>query len=149
VSDGLESRVVAYAINSDLPLGAYSTFGGQSVAAGDLLVAYTYAGDANLDGRINGDDYFQIDRNLGATGSAVSYHTGDFNYDGKINGDDYFLLDANANAAATTAAAPLPARSVVGAGDVVAAVPEPIAGALLLLPPALMLRRQRRRAQRG
>src|SRR5204862_6984045 len=31
ISDGLESRVVAYAMNSDLPLGAYSTFGGQTV----------------------------------------------------------------------------------------------------------------------
>ena len=30
----------------------------------DTLVMYTYAGDTNLDGQINGDDYFRIDQRL-------------------------------------------------------------------------------------
>ena len=43
-----------------------SSFGGLSVSPGDVLIAYTYAGDANLDGRINGDDYFAIDSGYAA-----------------------------------------------------------------------------------
>ncbi len=39
-------------------------FGGQIVGAGDVLVMYTYAGDADLSGSINGDDYFRIDNSM-------------------------------------------------------------------------------------
>ena len=53
---------------------------------------YTYAGDANLDGKVNGDDYFQIDCSF-TSPARLTASTGDFNYDGKINGDDYFLID--------------------------------------------------------
>jgi autotransporter-associated beta strand protein len=70
-----------------------STFGGTSVAASDTLVMYTYAGDANLDGAITGDDYFQIDS--GFPVNAKGWFNGDFNYDGTINGDDYFIIDSN------------------------------------------------------
>ena len=49
VNDGLESRVVAYSINSDLPLGSYGTFGGQSVGPNDDLDRAF--GDAFLDAR--------------------------------------------------------------------------------------------------
>src|SRR6187549_2726006 len=54
---------------------------------------YTYGGDANLDGKINVDDYGRIDFNvaLGTTG----WFNGDFNYDGKINVDDYGIIDFN------------------------------------------------------
>ncbi len=44
-------------------------FGGQTVHATDTLVMYTYAGDANLDGKIDADDYFQIDSNYNKSGS--------------------------------------------------------------------------------
>ena len=54
---------------------------------------YTYCGDANLDGLINGDDYFRIDNGFFAHLSGFS--NGDFNYDGVINADDYFLIDRN------------------------------------------------------
>jgi hypothetical protein len=76
---------------------AGGTFGGVSVAATDVLVMYTYAGDANLDGTINPDDYANIsfnDPNPGASG----YYNGDFNYDGEINADDFALIDFNFNA---------------------------------------------------
>ena len=66
------------------------------VAQGNTVVLHqTYAGDANLDGIINGDHYFLIDSNYGSVGNAVNYQTGDFNYDGRIDADDYFLIDAN------------------------------------------------------
>ena len=57
-----------------------------------MLVKFTYGGDANLDGKINVDDYGRIDFNvnLGTTG----WYNGDFNYDGKINVDDYGIIDS-------------------------------------------------------
>ncbi len=114
---------------------AGGAFGGFPVAAGDVLVTYTYTGDANLDGVINGDDYFQID-------SAFPEHltgwiNGDFNYDGVINGDDYFFIDSNFRAQG----APIPTDAGAGAGGFVA-VPEPLT---LLVPAFLLLPRRRRR----
>jgi hypothetical protein len=57
----------------------------------DVLVRYTYYGDANLDGIVNGDDFDLFV--LGKTNQAD--HTwlfGDFNYDGLVNGDDFDLF---------------------------------------------------------
>jgi hypothetical protein len=101
---------------ADAGYGARGTFGGQPVAAGDVVIGYTFAGDADLNGRLDGDDYFQIDAHLGATGSAVSYHHGDFNYDGTIDGDDYFILDANLGFAAAAAAAAAVGGRGLGSG---------------------------------
>ena len=42
----------------------YSTWMGKSVATKSVLAAYTYAGDADLNGQVNGDDYFYIDFNF-------------------------------------------------------------------------------------
>jgi hypothetical protein len=39
-------------------------FAGETVDANAVLVKYTYAGDANLDGKINVDDYGRIDLNI-------------------------------------------------------------------------------------
>ncbi len=72
---------------------AGGAFAGVSVASGNVLVMYTYTGDANLDGVINGDDYFQIDSAFPQ--GLHDWFNGDFNYDGVINGDDYFLIDSN------------------------------------------------------
>jgi len=80
--------------------------------AGDYdrtLVRYTYAGDANLDGTVDGIDYFLIDvawgnwydaeGNLKDAGdptvdpTMVGWMWGDFNNDGRLDGLDYFLID--------------------------------------------------------
>ncbi|MCY2953538.1 MAG: hypothetical protein NTU53_16405 [Planctomycetota bacterium] len=70
----------------------YKTFAGEAVDANCILVKYTWKGDANLDGVVNADDYFQIDS--GYITQAKGYQNGDFNYDGVINADDYFLIDS-------------------------------------------------------
>ncbi|HYO09041.1 MAG TPA: autotransporter-associated beta strand repeat-containing protein, partial [Tepidisphaeraceae bacterium] len=71
------------------------TWNGRTVDASAILVKYTYTGDADLNGKINGDDYFIIDSKIAQSSALRGWRFGDFNYDGKINGDDYFSLDSN------------------------------------------------------
>jgi hypothetical protein len=115
------------------------TFGGLNLQSGDVLVMFTYGGDANLDGKINIDDYGLIDAHVGQSGSAFGWHNGDFNYDGKINIDDYGIIDANIGAQTGTLGA---ASSEVSG---VASVPEPgfAAPILGLLAMGTQLRRRR------
>jgi probable HAF family extracellular repeat protein len=68
-------------------------FAGQVVDATTVLVKYTYGGDANLDGKINIDDYGRIDFNVGR--GSTGWFNGDFNYDGKIDILDYVIIDQN------------------------------------------------------
>ncbi|MEA2707533.1 MAG: hypothetical protein QOF78_134 [Phycisphaerales bacterium] len=77
-----------------LAAGETVLFSGQTVSGNDVLVKYTYQGDANLDGFVSGDDYSSIDFNIGIAG-ATGYHNGDFNHDGIISGDDYSSIDFN------------------------------------------------------
>src|SRR5205814_4320408 len=60
-----------------------------------LLGKYTYKGDANLDGKVTGDDYAFFDANLGLTSPTVQWNQGDFNLDDKDTGDDYAFIEAN------------------------------------------------------
>ncbi len=83
-----------------------TSFDSQTVTGTDVLVKYTYYGDVNLDGVVDGADYTPIDNgfNMGLTG----WNNGDFNYDGVINGDDYTLIDNafNTQGSVSFAAAP-------------------------------------------
>src|SRR5262249_35392509 len=45
-------------------VSATALWGGQTITGTDTLVMYTYGGDANLDGKINIDDYVQIDQGV-------------------------------------------------------------------------------------
>jgi hypothetical protein len=87
---------------------------------------YTYGGDANLDGKINVDDYGRIDFNvnLGTSG----WYNGDFNYDGKINVDDYGIIDFNVGIQSSPF---FTAGGAAGGADGVSPVPEPAALGLL------------------
>jgi hypothetical protein len=109
---------------------ATSTWAGQTVTGSDTLVMYTYGGDANLDGKLNVDDYGRIDSNIGL--GTTGWYNGDFNYDGKVNVDDYGIIDSNIGIQGT------PFFNAAG-GDsagVAQAVPEPavlaFAGIILL-----------------
>jgi parallel beta-helix repeat protein len=59
-----------------------------------VIIRYTYLGDIDLNGEINGDDYFFLDSNVMNSGVVFGYGVGDINLDGEINGDDYFWLDS-------------------------------------------------------
>jgi guanyl-specific ribonuclease Sa len=71
------------------------TFDGQSTAAGNVLVKYTYFGDANLDGRVDGDDYSEIDN--GFNTNLTGWSNGDFDYSNSVNASDYLLIDNTFN----------------------------------------------------
>jgi Zn-dependent metalloprotease len=73
---------------------------GQTVDATSMLVKYTYTGDADMNGRIDGDDYFLLDAAIATAASSTAnaawtWRDGDFDYNGLLNGDDYFLIDSN------------------------------------------------------
>jgi alpha-L-arabinofuranosidase len=75
-----------------------TSFDGQTVVNTDVLVKYTFYGDAQLKGDVESSDYTLIDNafNFNQTNPATpmtGWLNGDFNYDGIINGDDYTLID--------------------------------------------------------
>jgi hypothetical protein len=113
-------------------------FAGQTILGSDTMAMYTYAGDLNLSGAIDPDDYALIsfnDNDPGATG----YYNGDINYDGDINADDFALIDFNFN----NQGAPFPTGSAL---TDVSAVPEPSTlGLALVLALAGSRNRKRRR----
>lgn len=110
---------IGYATASSLGL---ISAGGVTVQPNDVLIRYTWVGDANLDGVVNGADMAM----MSSTGS--TWNTGDFNYNGVVDADDYALFALGYSA---SGGAPVP-------------VPEPaMAGAAALL----MLLPRRRRAE--
>jgi hypothetical protein len=113
-------------------------FGGQTINGASTLAMYTYTGDANLDGQIDGGDYGIIDNNVQIPG-ADGYFNGDFNYDGVIDGGDYGIIDNNIQAQG----APFPVSGSVGL-SAVTAIPEPSTCGFAIVTAAGLLMRRRR-----
>jgi hypothetical protein len=141
-------------------------FNGFAVSASDVLVKYTWYGDTDFNGFIDGDDYARIDNgfNFGLGG----WLNGDSDLNGFIDGDDYALIDLAFNVQSGTlrravdfisgddrsldgmnAPGLLRVRELwesFGASygqSFLAAVPEPVAGALLGLTVLLGNRRRK------
>jgi hypothetical protein len=75
----------------------FTSFSGEPVTVGDVLIKYTYNGDMNLDGKVDAEDYFRIDRGFANTVDPQSplkgYQNGDIDLNGFIDADDLFLTD--------------------------------------------------------
>jgi len=59
-------------------------------------VKYTYYGDTDFNGKVDGADYARIDAKYAQQGSGNigGWFNGDLDYNGKIDGADYALIDA-------------------------------------------------------
>jgi autotransporter-associated beta strand protein len=118
----------------------YSTFDGAATVDGDVLVKYTYYGDTNLDGKVDGSDYARIDS--GYLTQATGWFNGDFNYDGVINGSDYTLIDNAYNTQGAQLAASIANPTAQVAAS---AVPEPATLGLIGIGSMSLIGRRRKR----
>jgi autotransporter-associated beta strand protein len=122
--------------------GSLGMFDGTYPAATDVLVKYTYFGDANLDGAVDGSDYTLIDAGF-HNKTLTGWMNGDFNYDGVVDGSDYTLID-NAFNTQRASLGSNPLAILAGSTAQVAAVPEPAsAGWIAMGTLGLLLRRRR------
>jgi hypothetical protein len=120
----------------------FSTFDSQPVTTTDVLIKYTYFGDANLDGVVNGSDYTLIDN--GFNNKLTGWRNGDFNYDGIVNGDDYTLIDNAFNTQGASLASIPTAMIASATAQIASSVPEP--GSVAALLGLGLLGRRRKRA---
>jgi autotransporter-associated beta strand protein len=109
--------------------GSAKPFDTITPGANDVLIKYTYYGDADLSGHVDGTDYSLIDSGYGGAGTGWQY--GDFNYDGVIDGSDYSLIDNTFNQQSSAGYAVQIATQTSEIALVSTTVPEP--GSLGLL----------------
>jgi hypothetical protein len=69
-----------------------SDFYGAPITSTDALIKYTYYGDLDFNGIVDGTDYGFIDYAYGSGGFS-GWNWGDFDYNGVIDGTDYGFID--------------------------------------------------------
>jgi hypothetical protein len=79
-----------------IAINGAAPFDGFAVASSDVLVKYTWHGDADFNGEVNFDDYVRIDG--GFNGGLTGWLNGDFDHSGAVDFDDYVLIDLGFNA---------------------------------------------------
>jgi hypothetical protein len=135
----------------------YTDFAGQTLTGNEILVKFTYFGDADLSGSIDATDYSLIDN--GFVNALSGWLNGDFDYSGVIDATDYALIDnAFVNQGGPLADALIAQHSQQFGGEYVAAlraiqsgvIPEPAGlGACLLAGLLSACGRRRSRGRRG
>jgi hypothetical protein len=137
---------LAVVLNSASGQPYFPTFDGSSVSASDVLVKYTYLGDTNLDGKLDGLDYKHIME--GYVNGLSGWMNGDVDY----SGGAVTLSDVQAFLAAynyyTANAGSLPTYPSSETTAAAAAIPDPGAGSLAASIGLLSLTRRRPPAHR-
>jgi hypothetical protein len=144
------SAAVGYAEAADvlgLSGNATALWNGQVVDATSVLIAYTLAGDADLNGKVEFTDLVRLAQNYNDLSGTRTWSSGDFDYNGNVDFADLVKLAQNYNP-------PLPTGPIAGAPDgfdrefarALAQVPEPGATTLLALGAACGFARRRRGA---
>ncbi len=131
--------------------------GDAALTDGNILVKYTYYGDTNLSGSVDGGDYSRIDSAFlnnqnSANTRLTGWFNGDFNYDGVINGSDYTLMDNAFNSQGATLEATIASPSASVTAEIapgVSSVPEPAALGLIGMGAVGLLGRRSRRLRGG
>jgi autotransporter-associated beta strand protein len=120
----------------------YTSFDGQAVFASDVIVKFTWKGDANLDGVLDGKDFkaMQEAAIFGPSGGLAT----DVNNDGVVDASDLQAFVTTYNY--YTSNTGLPAYDSSINGPVTSAIPEP--AALGLLAPIVPMLSRRRRVAR-
>jgi hypothetical protein len=86
--DSAGLMALGYATNADLRLSSFRGITG--LAPSDVLVRYTYYGDADLDGQVTLDDFSQFLNGYQKQSPATNnWLSGDFDYSGAITLDDF------------------------------------------------------------
>lgn len=114
----------------------YASYDGIALTSSDVIVKYTYVGDTNIDGVVNGLDLANAIEAL-SVGGLTGWQNGDVNYDGVVDVTDINLIKA------TITANPGSLGNGQGGGSDSGSVPEPTALAAVLLAAPLMSRRRR------
>ncbi len=140
------NTVLGIAANVEL---GYTSFSGQTVDANDVLIKYTYYGDADLSGSVDTSTDFDLYiTGLTSGGSLGGWLYGDFDYSGTVDSSTDFDLYITG---LTSQGSPL--LTAGGGGNLVQAVPEPstfVLGGLALLGFAgIGIRRRRLAAENG
>ncbi|MEI7902104.1 MAG: dockerin type I domain-containing protein, partial [bacterium] len=67
---------------------------GEEVQPSDILVTYTYVGDADIDGQVDAADFIAMKRNFG-TSTGATWDRADFDRDGNVDWQDLQTLTTN------------------------------------------------------
>jgi hypothetical protein len=148
---GIDSSTAGLPANSHYALG-YADGADHVVvglSSGTIEVKYTLLGDADLDGVVTGSDFTALVGNLGKSGRV--WDQGDFEYTGSVTGSDFTDLVSNLGKSSNGGSVVLPAADYVAidafaqANGLMADVPEPATGSMLLIAGAGMFMRRRRK----
>lgn len=119
------------------------SFGGVDVDASSLLIQFTRAGDANLNGSVGFDDLVALAQNYNVQ-TGGTWQRGDFNYDAKVTFDDLVLLAQNYNSSASFDAGEFGGAFAADWALAQSLVPEPTSLAIIGVATMLMARRRTR-----